>query len=236
MRTAMCLILIGLQLAVFQLFAQSPVTVKSYDEFVQLEHTAAGRKRYLTEADISGSPYLNKDYQRGYVLTKKFVRYVNVPLRYNIYNDDIEFENAEGKAMAIEFPGNIKEVRIGKAIFVHRLYVTDKSLHTGYFQLMNRGKAEGLIRYRVEFIEAKPAAPYKDPQPPKFERIPAVFYVSLGKKPAVTVNKTKDLIVLLGDHKKELQAFAKEKKIKIRRENDLKQILLYYNSLQKSRP
>ena len=224
-------IAIFLQVFALQLFAQAPVMTRTYDEFVQLEHTNPQRGNFLTEADISGSPYLNKDYQEGYVLTEKLIRYENVPLRYNIYTDDIEFRNAKGQAMAIEFPGNIKEVKIGKAIFVHRLYAMDKKLHAGYFQLMNRGKAEGLIRYRVEFREAEPAAAYKDPQPPKFVRKPAEFYVSIGNKPAVQVYKTKDLIALLSNHKRELQVFAKKEKIKVRKENDLKRILNYYNSL-----
>lgn len=221
------------QFAGLALFAQAPVMTKTWDDFQQLEHTRPqGNQRFLTEADITGSPYLSKDYQLGYVLTDKRVRYTNVPLRYNVYTDEIEFKNEEGQAMAIDFPGNIAEVGIGHAVFIYRLYQFDKKLlKAGYFQLMNRGKAEGLIKYRMIFKEAEPAAAYKDPQPPKFEKKPATFYVSLNKKPAMPVKNLKTLLSVLGDHKKELQAFAKKEKIKVRREGDMKRILNYYNSL-----
>jgi hypothetical protein len=166
------------------------------------------------------------------VLTGKNVRYTDVPLRYNIYTDEIEFKNADGQALAIDFPGNIKEVKIGHDLFIYHLYQADKKLlKAGYFRLLNRGKAQGLVKYRMIFKEAEPAAAYKDPQPPKFERKPPVFYVSLNKKPAVPIKNLKGLLSVLKDHKKEIESFVRKQKIKVRREGDLKRLLAYYNSL-----
>jgi len=222
-----------LQLLVFSVFGQTRVMTKTYDEFQLLKHiNAEGRKEYLTEADIEGSPYLNDKFETGEVLTDNNVRYVGIPLRYNIYSDEIEFQTAKGQILSIQFPGNIKEVKIGHDIFVYNLYfLSPERLKWGYFQLINSGKAEGLIHYRVIFEAAQKALAYKDPQPPKFVQQPAYYYVSVNKKPAVRVQRTKELIALLGNHKKELENFARKEKIKIRRLNDLRRILYYYNSL-----
>jgi len=223
-----------LQLFAINIFAQAPMTTRSYTEFQLLEHVFQQKSTGdLSEDNIEGSPYLNKEYEIGEVLTEKHVRYVNVPLRYNIYSNEIEFKNAKGQTLSIDFPGNIKEVKIGHAVFVYRLYsFSHKKLSAGYFQLMNRGKVEGLIHYRVIFKAAEPALAYKEARPPTFEQKPAYYFVSIQKKPAVQVKNLKALITLLGNHKKELEAFARKEKIKVRRKNDLMRLLQYYNSIQ----
>jgi len=233
MKTKTKILFLFFNLLTLSLFAQEPTITKTWNDFQQLEHTRPqGNRHFLTEADIKGSPYLSKEFQTGYVLTGKNVRYTGVPLRYNIYTDEIEFKNADGQALAIDFPGNIKEVKIGHDIFIYRLYQADKNLlKAGYFRLLNRGKAQGLVKYRMVFREAEPAAAYKDPQPPKFERKPPAFYVSLNKKPAIPVRNLKSLLNVLKDHKKALVSFVHEQKIKIRREGDLKRLLVYYNTL-----
>ncbi|MBE0649680.1 MAG: hypothetical protein IH595_02455 [Bacteroidales bacterium] len=233
MKTIKISLFVILQFFVFAAFGQTRVMVKTYDDFQLLKHIdAGGRKNYLSESDIDGSPYLNNEFVKGEVLTENDVRYVGIPLRYNIYSDDIEFKTSSGQVLSIAFPGNIKEVKIGHDVFVYHLYfLSADRLNWGYFQLINTGKAEGLIGYRIIFQEAQPALAYKDPQPPKFIPQPPYYFVSVDKKPAVRVQTTKYLINLLGDHKKELESFAKKNHIKVRKLDDLRRILYYYNSL-----
>jgi hypothetical protein len=233
MKTIKISLFIILQFFVLTAFGQTRVMVKTYDDFQLLKHIdAVGKSDNLKESDIQGSPYLNDKFVKGDVLTEGNVRYVGIPLRYNIYTDEIEFKNSNGQILSISFPGNIKEVRIGHDIFIYHLYfLSADRLKWGYFQLINTGKAEGLIGYRIIFQEAQQALAYKDPQPPKFIRQPDYYYVSVDKKPAVRVQTTKFLIKLLGNHKKELESFAKKNHIKVRKLDDLRRILYYYNSL-----
>ncbi len=233
MKTIKFSLIFLLQLFILAASGQTRVMVKTYDDFQLLKHlNVEGRKDYLNASDIAGSPYLNDQFVKGEVLTENNVRYVGIPLRYNIYSDEIEFKDSKGQILSIAFPGNIKEVKIGHDIFIYHLYfVSTDRLKWGYFQLINQGKAEGLIGHRVIFQEAQPALAYKDPQPPKFVPQPAYYYVSMEKKPAVRVQTTKELIHLLGNHKKELEAYAKKNHIKVRKLNDLRKILYYYNSL-----
>ncbi len=214
-------------------FAQSGTMILTYEDFVQLRQNRPVGSRSLHVAEVSGSPYLNKTYQLGSVLTRQGVKYVQIPLRYNVYRDEMEFRDAQGKALVITSPENLKEVDMGDTVFVYRPYRSEKKLRKGFFRLVNRGWAQGLIRYRTGFQPAQPAGAYSDPQPPKFVPYPPQFYVSVSRQPAVEVHKTKALIELLGDHKKEMQAFAKKNKIKLRRQSDLKRLLDYYNALKK---
>jgi len=225
-------LVIALQLIVFSAFGQFRVITKTYQDFQTLQHLKAADSKENTLEGVEGSPYLNPKFEKGVVLTENKVRYVGIPLRYNVYNDEIEFQNSKGQAMSVQFPGNIKEVKIGHKIFVYHLFfVSPDKITWGYLQQIIRGKANGFIRYRTIFVDAQPALAYKDAQPPKFVPQPSYYYVSLGKKPAVRVQNTRGLIKLLGNHKKELEAFAKKNKIKVRRLTDFRRILYYYNSL-----
>lgn len=225
-------LVVALQLIVFSAFGQFRVMTKTYQDFQTLQHLKAAVNKGGPLAGVEGSPYLNAKFVKGAVLTANHVRYVGIPLRYNVYNDQIEFENSKGQAMSIQFPGSIKEVKIGNKIFVYHLFfVSPDRITWGYLQKIIQGKADGFIRYRTIYVEAQPALAYKSPQPPKFIPQPSYYYVSIGTKPAVRVQKTKDLIKLLGNHKKELEAFAKKNNIKVRRLNDFRRILYYYNSL-----
>ncbi len=226
------LLFMALQFFVLHTFAQSQTMILSYEDFIQLRQMEAPVKGFLQTSDIAGSPYLSKNFRNGSVWTKQKVKYINIPLRYNAFSDAIEFENAKGEPMEIKFPESIKEVKIGDTVWVYRPYRVDKKVRKGYFQLLNRGKAEGLVRYRIEFQKAQPAGAYKGPQPPAFVSLPPSLYVGIDGRPAVEVHNTKTLIRLLGNHQKALQMFAKKENIKIRRAKDLKQILEYYNRLE----
>ena len=225
-------LVIVFQLIAFSAFAQTRVMTKTYDDFQVLQHLKTSRTKGGSLAGVEGSPYLKTKFVKGAVLTENDVRYVGIPLRYNIYNDEIEFKNSKGQVLSIQFPGGIKQVKIGSDIFVYHLFfVSADRVTQGYLQKIISGKANAFIRYRVIYQEAQPALAYKNPQPPKFIPQPSYYYVSKGQKPAVRVEKTKQLIKFLGNHKNELEAFAKKNKIKIRRLDDLRRILYYYNSL-----
>ncbi len=222
-----------LQFSATGLFAQSQTMILSYEDFVQLRQKEAPSKGYLNISDISGSPYLNRAFRKGSVLTNQKIKYVNIPLRYNIFSDAMEFKDAKGEPMEIKFPEDIREISIGDTVFVYHSYFADHKIRKGYFQLLNRGKAQGLLRYRVEFQKAQPAGAYKEPMPPRFVPAPLLLYVSIDGQPAVEIHKTKVLMALLGDHPKELQAYIKKHKIKLHRAKDLKKLLEYYNTLTK---
>ena len=222
-----------LQLIAFSVFSQTRVLTKTYQDFQVLQHLRlAESSRKSDSLKIEGSPFLNNKFIKGEVLTEKNVRYVGIPLRYNVYNDRIEFKDSKGEVYSIQFPGNIEQVKIGHDIFVYHLFfVAADRVAYGYLQKIIEGKANGFIRHRVFYEEAQPALAYKDPQPPKFIPQLPYYYVSLDNKPAVRMISTKKLIKFLGNNTKQLETFARKNKIRVRKLNDFILILNYYNSL-----
>ena len=97
----------------------SPLDAQTFADFLSLQSKGLIKRAILSESDILGSPYLNKEFILGNIITKTRIQYVDVPLRYNIYNDDMEFEVGENDYLAISNPKGMKEVRIGESVFVY---------------------------------------------------------------------------------------------------------------------
>ena len=60
-------------------------------------------------SDIEGSPYLNEEFEIGDVIYGNEYKLNQIPLRYNIYNDDIEYK-VENAIMAFANPHKIDKV------------------------------------------------------------------------------------------------------------------------------
>jgi hypothetical protein len=214
------------------LLGQNIAAIKSADEFWRIQTRYKGTIRnILKEKNIQGSPYLNAAFQTGEILTKKNIRYISIPVRYNIYSDNIEFKKPDQQIMELADPSVIREVKMGKVTFVYSPYLSNKKKQYGFFQLLNSGSAEGLIRYSIQFLPATPPGAYKSAQPARFSPTETQLYVRFGEDPAVKVSKNSDFMRALPDKKAVVSKFIKKERIRAGREKDLLKLLNYYNSL-----
>ena len=73
----------------------------------------------LTLNDIEGSPYLDSEYQSGTVTIDDGTVYKGIPLRYNCYNDVLEFEK-DNKAYDLLPKTKIKRAEFGGQVFTYK--------------------------------------------------------------------------------------------------------------------
>jgi hypothetical protein len=191
----------------------------------------SGLNPVLTEADIQGSPYLNDEFITGTVYTTSKEKYDGVPLRYNIYNDQLEFrvENAPIQAMAV--PEMIEKVEMGNYHMEYIPYFDGKKVRQGFFIVEEKGEATLYSRPRVNFEHAKKPAAYQDAQPARFVSRPGECYIKVGEEPAKLMAKNKDLEEIFPNHKKELSSFIKSNKVRTNRPETMKELVSFYNSL-----
>lgn len=57
------------------------------------------------------------------------------------------------------------------------------------------------------------------------------FYIKQGKNEAIKITKAKELLKMLPDHQAEMQKYIKANKPKMFKEDDLKKLFEYYNTL-----
>ncbi|MFV0591233.1 MAG: hypothetical protein ACK5M7_07605 [Draconibacterium sp.] len=226
------LILVPLLFLAVLTSAQSNYQINSLMEFMRVNKMAVGEKRYITsEADIQGSPYLDDEFIAGSVYTTTKFQYNDIPLRYNIYSDNVEFKTPDNTVLAIASPETIEKITFGGNTIEYIPYINVKKERNGYFLLASKGKASLYIRPEVIYKKPTVAEAYKDPEPAKFERRNDVFFIRIGTQAAQRIEKKKDLTEVFPDHQKEIESFVKKNKTSPDKLDELTSLIAYYNSL-----
>jgi len=208
-------------------------TLQSAFEFYQVQKlNEKAMSPVLNERDISGSPYENSDFKEGFLVTSTNQKFVGLSLRYNIYNDRIEYRDNSGASLMISYPEAVDHIVIGDSKYIYSPFSIIKRIEKGYFKVIEEGKAALYAKQRVFFQEAQPPGAYKDPEPPKFLKKPDEYYVRIVPAEARKVGNKNELLLLFPDKQKEIEDFIKKNKTKTNSSEDLAQLVKYYNSLQ----
>ena len=179
-------------------------------------------------SNVKGSPYLISEFIIGEVTSTNNTTINNVPLRYNIYSDEIEFENGDKKTFNLE-KSTVKNIKIGDSEFIYKIYWLNNKVSRSYFEILSQGKATLLKRYRMIFESAKPPKPYEEEVPAQFKTLSPEFYIALGDNEAKQISSNKKLIEILPDKKAETAEYIKKNKLKTNNEEDLIKIIQFYN-------
>ncbi len=185
--------------------------------------------RSLNEKDIKGSPYLNAEFTLGTVYTNKNVHYTKIPLRYNIYNDVIEFKLQNDSVFAISNPEIIRQIEIAGETFFYYRTAYNKA---GYFSVKHAGEVQLLSKYNVAFKDAVPAAAFAQATPPTFQPRANTFFIKLKDELPVSIAKKNDLKKIFGKQSDKMLSFIKKEKLNIREEEDLLKLLVFINEMK----
>ncbi len=212
--------------------SQSIYQVREAIDFFRINKLNSGEwSNTLTESNVQGSPYLNDQFVNGTIFTTSKQKFVDVPLRYNIYNDQLEFKTPENRVMAMATPEIIEVVEFGEYKMVYLPYSNAKKIRHGFFKVEEEGNVSLYSRLTVAFKKAEGPGGYKEAEPAKFVKKPNSYYISTGTGQAKKVESKKGLIEMFPDHQNEVTAFIKKNKIKTNKLVKLKKLVAYYNSL-----
>ncbi len=197
-----------------------------------LAHEFENAKPLSNRSTIAGSPYLNNNFRSGKPISKYNLTFPIIPLRYNIYTDNIEYKSPENKVYVLRDQSKIKAYKIGDSTFIYSPYHKNKNkLSSGYFQVLVPGKTKGLIKYTVYLLQAHPTQPYKPAEPERFSKKIKSFYVKVGDEAAVPVSREKTIIQLFPKQKSQLSHYIKKEKIHIRKQAEFVKLINYINTL-----
>lgn len=215
------------------LYSQETYQIKeSWDFFRSEQLQTGGWRTVLSENNIQGSPYLNSEFVDGTIYTSAKSQYRNVPLRYNIYNDELEFKTEEDKIQAVATPGIIEKVEFGNCKLVYMDYSSLDNRDKGFLRLLVEGQEASLfVKSEVLFREPTMEAAFKQPEPAKFVSKPDAYYIQIGNEIPQKVKSKKEIIELFEGHEDEIMHFMKKNKIKPRKTESLIALVDYYNSL-----
>ena len=178
-----------------------------------------------------GSPYLKDEFLYGEILFNHEWRFTNIPVRYNILFDEMEYKRPDKETIySLGADTLFDMIYIPEDTFVVSLYEKEMKIIPGFFKLITPGSAALLIKMEVEFREATSETTHEMAMDARFVNNPDQYFVKKAGQPAEYVKNIKKLISHLGNHEEELTTFYKEHKLSSKKEKDLKQIIDYYNS------
>ncbi|MCA1758954.1 MAG: hypothetical protein LC658_04210, partial [Bacteroidales bacterium] len=205
--------------------------IKAMDSYRSTKLIGGGLNA-LTEKDIEGSPYLNNDFISGKVITTTNAEYVDIPLRFNIYNDQIEFKTEGEEIMILAASEIIEKIEFGEYKIFYAPYSYAKKIKRGFFIVMEGGKADLYAKPEIKFIEATKPLAYQEAQPAKFNRRSDSYYIRIGMDEAKLVENKKTLVDIFPDNKDKIEEFIKKNKTKTNDPESLKELVQFYNSIE----
>jgi hypothetical protein len=182
--------------------------------------------------EYEGSPYENNNFINGKVYYGKKWLYSDVPLRYNIYSDQMEFLLEEKDQMYALVPDKqIEKIELGDKVFVVGESLAGAKTDNGFYIQIATGKIDLLAKLDIYYREKEPPKGFVEPKPAQFIRRKDIFFLRKANELVLRIGSVNKMIKYIGDHQEELKAFAKKEKIKTSVEEDLIKFINYYNTL-----
>ena len=186
---------------------------------------------------IKGSPYYNKEFMFGNVAMYDGKKY-NGLFRYNLYSQEMEFIY-KYDTLIIDNPIKVKHISFAAKKFAFSVIVQNQwrknLIYGGYFEVLNQGQCQLLIKYEMDFRLNKYVANYGGGGGDgSYRFIPSEYYFMRLNiyEPAFKFKKSKRFIFkTFQDNKKEISAFMKSDKINMNKRGDLIKLFEYINTL-----
>ncbi len=185
--------------------------------------------------NIKGSPYETNYFQPGNIFENTELKASKVPMRYNIFSDEIEikssFQPDENEINVLtKSPNYIVDISGSTYVYVLNSLSSDKS---GYFKVLHEGDHYDLYKKSsVTYIEKKFAETnYQQDQPARFDRNDTYYMVNKQGRFLELNTKKRKFLKAFGDKKKNVENHIKEQKLSTKEETDMAKIFKYYNSI-----
>jgi len=208
-----------------------PVAAQLYDQaFTEFYNKTEFIKALSNpEYKYTGSPYLNSEYAAGEIHLTSGKVFLNIPLRYNIYNDVIEFD-VDGKSYTMNENAGYKKVVIGEKIFVLTSYTYGGGVKKGHMEVLLEGNIILLKRNCIELQPPELPGAYKEAKLANFRNLKPEYFMAFPGKGAEFFNNEGSLEKICNCDTDDLNSFIKKNKIKFNKEESLILLFEYLNN------
>lgn len=205
----------------------TPITVIDYRRLQKdFEHAKSTGDKNMPEYD--GTPYLFEQFTGSDIHLKGRDGYKNIPMNYNIYNDDFEFL-MDSVSYALGNNEIINYIDVDGRTFYYMTYTYNSALIKGYLELVADGPYRFFKKHRIIYTEPQPTRGYVEAQPARFSSRSPDYFIETGNGRITYFGKLDDLADLIPDESKNIKAYIKDNRLKARREEDIIKLAGYIN-------
>jgi hypothetical protein len=186
------------------------------------------------KSDIEGSPFLSEEFTDGSLITTDSVMYNNIPLRYNIFNDEMEFlQNTPGAVpMVISNPRKFIYFILEDKVFIYTAFLNNNKPGSGYFEVLNEGRCQVLLRRNTVYAEEEKSQGYNYTKPARFEVKNHQYYLRINNNiPEEFSLRRGSILQIFSNKKSDIEHFVKENRLSYRDINHVIRITDYYSQL-----
>lgn len=201
---------------------------RTIDQFVR-ERSSGSAVDPNKYANVAGSPYLDEAFKEGNVIINDTIPFSQVPLRYNIVTDKMEFKNKREQLMEIDYSAGQYSFLIDDHHFKVLDY-KDKNKHqNGHLELLVDGAVQLYKKHNRQFEKATQVKAFEEPLPDRFvENDPTFLIAKKGEIPE-TISKKRDLLQKLNVDNPKIEQYLKDNKLKMRSEESVIDLITFYN-------
>jgi hypothetical protein len=191
------------------------------------------RANQYNSQNTTGTPYLNEEFETGSLINENVVVASNVLLRYNAVHDEFQIKQSpnerDDRVQAVRKAPEVY-VKIGDNIFT---YVIPGNGVGGYYNVLFEGKKLNLYKkYSKKFIEGQKSVNMMTGDVPNRLVNESSYFIvnSKGEFTELPNSRNRKFQAIAGDNRNELRKYAGTNNLNINREEDLIQLVEYYDS------
>ncbi len=207
---------------IIHLMSQKPTDNLLLDVRISEARNAVGD---LTYENIFGSPYYSVEFINSVVHLKNG-EHATVPLRYNLFKDEIEFRR-DNALLWLE-KKDVAYINMGKETLIVEP-ASDAPGKSAYFFVQDTGKYSLLIKRKTRFEAYVPPRAYVDAVPDRFKRENDLFFLKSDGLPALEIKSKKALQTILKDNPQALE-FIKRNRVRVNKSENLHALVIFLNN------
>ncbi|MCF8365903.1 MAG: hypothetical protein K9H16_08980 [Bacteroidales bacterium] len=202
---------------------------KPASSVIDLSSSSSGRYAEDQLPGTRGTAYLNPEFVEGVIAYKNGNQIDGKLLRYNLYTQQMQF--IEGvDTLALGNPGEIEYIRMNEKLFVYTEYLCNGKHKSGYFELLQNGSCRLLKRWSALYHEVDETESYAGNEDCFYRDCQCFLQFFMNPASPVQIKKN-DFIKSFANNSKDVKNYIKEEGLKPKNEEDLVQIIDFYNRL-----
>ena len=188
-----------------------------------------GRELNPVAEDIRGSKYSIDVFQPASI---SVIPNQTIQVRYNIYDDEIEFQNV-GKVFNLIKTNEMEVVlKSSNTIYRYTNYIDASGAENyGYLSVLLKGESVSLFaKETIVLVPKKPAAnSYTSDEPAYYRKNKEEYYLKMNGTIRLLPKKKKDFIAFFGDKASKVEVYMKTNKLSNSSKEDLIKIATFLN-------
>ncbi len=216
-------------LAIFQ--SNSQIAFRSQGDELSLLKLSRKGLEVDNQAEIDGSPYLKDEFVEGTIYYENEY-FKGIPVRFNAFEGLLEYRQG-GTIYILDPDRRIALVTFDTSNLVVKMLPYKGIIKERYLILLDSGNINLFAKPHILFRKAEPPKALESKSTPaRYINMPNIYFFSFGKDELERLpNGTKKFIAALPNHQDEIAAYIKKEKLSIKKEDELIEIVKYYNGL-----